>query len=61
MKRGRNLGLAVVLSSGLAFAMVATAPTAFAAAAAAGSAVETSADMQQTAFRAEPPRAQVAI
>jgi hypothetical protein len=38
--------------------MVATTPTAFAAAAAApaGSAVQTSADLQQTAFRADTPR-----
>jgi len=36
--------------------MVATAPTAFAAAAPAGSAVQTSAGLQQTAFHAEPPR-----
>ena len=55
MERGRNLGLALVLSSGLAFAAVATAPAAFASAAPAGSS-RAFADLQPTAFHAEPSR-----
>ena len=55
MKRGRNLGLAVVLSSGLGIAMLVAAPTAFAATGPAGS-VAQSAALQHTAFTDDPPR-----
>ena len=56
MNRGRNLGLAVLLTSGLAFAMVGTAPAAFAAGVPVGPAVQASADLQRTAPQDDPPR-----